>query len=68
MLSTHDIGVVKSLTNRTAFLHGSLLFQGPTSELSDQVLSRMYDYPIEVMEDGRVCDYPLEHLTRHDHA
>jgi len=68
MLSTHDIGVVKSLTNRAAFLHGSLLFLGPTSELSDQVLSRMYDYPIEVTEDGRICDYPLEHLTQHDHS
>ena len=68
MLSTHDIGVVKSLTNRVAFLHRSLLFQGSTSELSDQVLSRMYDYPIEITEDGRVCDYPLEHLTHNDHA
>jgi zinc transport system ATP-binding protein len=68
MLSTHDIGVVKSLTNRAAFLHGSLLFQGPTSELSDQILSKMYDYPIEVTEDGRVCDYPLEHLIQHDHT
>jgi zinc transport system ATP-binding protein len=68
MLSTHDIGVVKSLTNRAAFLHSTLLFKGPTSELSDQVLSRMYDYPIEVTGDGRVCDYPLEHLTHHDHT
>ena len=66
MLSTHDIGVVKRLTNRAVFLHGSLLFYGPTSELSDQVLSKMYDYPIEVTEDGRVCDYPLEPLTHHD--
>jgi zinc transport system ATP-binding protein len=68
MLSTHDIGVVKRLTNRAAFLHGFLIFQGPTSELSDQVLSKMYDYPIEVTEDGRVCDYPLEHLIQHDHT
>ena len=68
MLSTHDIGVVKRLTNRAAFLHGSLLFRGPTSELTDQVLSKMYDYPIEVTEDCQVCDYPLEHLTHHDHT
>ena len=68
ILSTHDIGVVKRLTNRAAFLHGTLLFQGPTSELNDQVLSKMYDYPIEVTEDCQVCDYPLEHLTHHDHT
>ncbi len=29
MLSTHDIGVVKRLTNRAAFLHGSLTLPGP---------------------------------------
>ncbi len=68
ILSTHDIGVVKRLTNRAAFLHSTLLFQGPTSELNDQVLSKMYDYPIEVTEDCQVCDYPLEHLTHHDHT
>ena len=68
ILSTHDIGVVKRLTNRAAFLHSTLLFHGPTSELNDQVLSKMYDYPIEVTEDCQVCDYPLEHLTHHDHT
>jgi zinc transport system ATP-binding protein len=59
VLSTHDIGVVKRLAGRAAFLRGSLLYDGPSSGLSGEVLSRMYDYPIEVVQDDRICDYPI---------
>lgn len=66
VLSTHDIGVVKRLADRAAFLRGSLLFDGPTSELSGDVLNRMYDYPIEVVQDDRICDYPFPPANHHE--
>ena len=68
ILSTHDVGVVKKLAGTAAFLHGSLLFNGPTSELSGEVLSRMYDYPIEVVQDDRICDYPAQPVMDHEHG
>jgi zinc transport system ATP-binding protein len=68
ILSTHDIGVVKKLADRAVFLHGSVLFDGSTSELSGQVLSKMYDYPIEVVQDDRICDYPFPPVDHHEHS
>ena len=67
ILSTHDVGVVKRLADTAAFLHSSLIFNGPTSELSGEVLSRMYDYPIEVVQDDRICDYPAQQVIEHEH-
>ncbi len=66
VLSTHDIGVVKRLADRAVFLRGSLLFDGPASGLSGEVLSRMYDYPIEVVQDDRICDYPTPPVNHHE--
>jgi len=68
ILSTHDIGVVKKIAGRAVFIHGSVVFDGSTSELSDEILSRMYDYPIEVVQDDRICDYPFPPVEHHDGA
>jgi zinc transport system ATP-binding protein len=49
MLSSHDIGVVTKLATKVVCLGGSPQFCGLTSDLSGEVLAKMYPHPTELM-------------------
>jgi len=52
ILSSHDIGTVTKLANKVACINRALFYCGLTSEFTDAVLAKTYDYPVAVIQHG----------------
>lgn len=52
ILSSHDIGTVTRLANKVVCINRGLFYCGLTSEFTDAVLAKTYDYSVAVIQHG----------------
>jgi len=52
ILSSHDIGTVTRLANKVVCINRTLFYCGRTSEFTDAVLAKTYDYPVAMIQHG----------------
>ena len=75
LLVAHDVNPILSYLDRVVYLaHGEAVAGTPTEVITSEILTRLYDTPVEVLRtsDGRLVvvgepEAPAHHVDRHDH-